>query len=82
MTAVMIHVVDDDDLMAHFASSRLLGARGHAAKAHASAGSFLMAAPRDCHGCILLDLHMPGPSGLESQVWRFATTASPSRHIP
>jgi FixJ family two-component response regulator len=36
-------------------------------KTYASAGEFLLEPPVDAPGCLLLDLRMPGPSGLDLQ---------------
>jgi FixJ family two-component response regulator len=36
-------------------------------RTYASAGDFLLAPPPPGSGCVLLDLHMPGPSGLDLQ---------------
>jgi FixJ family two-component response regulator len=67
MTAhAVIHFVDDDDSL-RSALQRLLTAAGHRVKAYASAGEFLLDPPADAPGCLLLDLSMPGPSGLELQ---------------
>jgi len=64
--APTIHVVDDDDSF-RTAISRMLRASGYEVKAYRSAGEFLLEpAPRG-PGCLLLDLHMPGPDGLELQ---------------
>lgn len=60
----LVHIVDDDDSLRQ-ALQRLLSAAGYRVQAHASAGDFLLAAPADAPGCLLLDLHMPGPSGLD-----------------
>jgi FixJ family two-component response regulator len=60
---VVVHVVDDDDAM-RVALTRLLAAAGYAPRAYASAGEFLIAADDAPTGCLLLDLHMPGPDGL------------------
>jgi FixJ family two-component response regulator len=62
----LIHVVDDDASL-RSAVVRLLSAAGFEAQAHGSAGDFLLSAPPDRPGCILLDVRMPGPSGLELQ---------------
>lgn len=62
----LIHVVDDDDSL-RGALQRLLAAAGYRAKAYASAGEFLLDPPTDAPGCLLLDLRMPGPSGLDLQ---------------
>lgn len=60
----LIHIVDDDESLRQ-ALQRLLAAAGYRVQGHASAGDFLLAAPGDAPGCLLLDLRMPGPSGLE-----------------
>ena len=62
----VIHVVDDDDSF-RTAVSRILKAAGYEARLYRSAGEFLLVPPPDNAGCILLDLNMPGPSGLELQ---------------
>lgn len=62
----LIHIVDDDDSL-RGALQRLLMAAGHRVKAYASAGEFLLDPPGEAPGCLLLDLHMPGPSGLDLQ---------------
>jgi len=65
MTAgAVIHVVDDDDSM-RTALTRLLRAKGYEARAYRSAGEFLMADRAQAPGCVLLDVSMPGPSGLD-----------------
>ena len=61
-----IHVVDDDASFRN-AISRLVRAGGYAVQAFASATEFLQSARTDAPGCVLLDLHMPGPSGLDLQ---------------
>jgi FixJ family two-component response regulator len=67
MTATpLIHVVDDDDSL-RTALERLLSVADFRVKSHASAGDFLLDPPRDEPGCLLLDLRMPGPSGLDLQ---------------
>jgi len=57
----------DDDASFRTAISRLLRAGGHETRCYPSAVEFLAAAPGVAPGCVLLDLHMPGPSGLELQ---------------
>src|SRR5215813_2383168 len=63
----IVHVVDDDDSLRK-AVTRLLRAAGYDVCAYASAGDFALA-PRDNsrRGCVLLDVRMPGPSGLDLQ---------------
>jgi FixJ family two-component response regulator len=63
----VVHVVDDDDLF-RTGILRLLRAAGYEAREYASAGEFLLRPPGpDAHGCLLLDVSMPGPSGLDLQ---------------
>jgi FixJ family two-component response regulator len=61
-----VHVVDDDASM-RTSLARLLQAAGYAVRVYASAGEFLVAEPADGLACMLLDLSLPGPSGLELQ---------------
>ncbi len=62
--APIVHVVDDDD---SFRASviRLLQANRIAAIGYRCAGEFLLANPLDDPGCVLLDITMPGPSGMD-----------------
>ena len=62
----VIHIVDDDDSL-RTAVQRLLVAAGYRVRVYASAGEFLLEPPGDAPGCLLLDLKMPGPSGLDLQ---------------
>ena len=63
----VVHVVDDDDSV-RTAVVRLLQAAGHEARGYASAGEFLLGrSDRDAPGCVVLDVRMPGPSGLDLQ---------------
>jgi FixJ family two-component response regulator len=63
----IIHVVDDDDSLRK-AVMRLLRAAGYEVCGYASAGEFLLARPGNTPGCVVLDVRMPGPSGLDLQV--------------
>ena len=65
-TKPLIHVVDDDSSL-RTALLRLLEAAGFEARGYASTGAFLLQPPDDRPGCILLDVRLPGPSGLELQ---------------
>ena len=65
-TAPLIHVVDDDASL-RTALLRLLDAAGFEARGYASTGDFLLQPVPDRPGCVLLDVRMPGPSGLELQ---------------
>jgi RNA polymerase sigma factor (sigma-70 family) len=62
----IVHVVDDDD-SSRTAVTRLLRAAGYEVRSHASAGEFLLARQSNTPGCIVLDVQMPGPSGLDLQ---------------
>ena len=62
----VVHVIDDDESV-RTAVARLLGAAGYDVRAYASAGEFLLTGPGREPGCIVLDVRMPGPSGLELQ---------------
>src|SRR5580692_5407509 len=65
-TRPLIHIVDDDDSM-RMALIELLKTIGFDAIGYGSTGEFLLNSPADRHGCILLDIQLPGPSGLELQ---------------
>ena len=62
----LIHLIDDDDSLRK-AVARLLQAAGYEVRTYSSAGEFLMAGPGTGPGCLVLDVRMPGPSGLELQ---------------
>ena len=62
----LIHVVDDDASMRD-ALLRLLGEVGFEARGYASTGEFLLESVPDRPGCLVLDLTLPGPSGLDLQ---------------
>src|SRR5436190_18113259 len=62
----IVHVVDDDESL-RTVVSRLLRAAGYEVRTYASAGEFALARTPDLHGCVLLDVRMPGPSGLDLQ---------------
>jgi FixJ family two-component response regulator len=61
-----VHVVDDDESM-RTSLARLLGDAGYTVACYAAAEEFLAAAGPATEGCILLDLRLPGASGLELQ---------------
>jgi FixJ family two-component response regulator len=61
-----VFIVDDDPSVRD-ALSLLLSLRGHPTATFASAEDFLAAARPDWRGCIVLDIRMPGMSGLELQ---------------
>jgi FixJ family two-component response regulator len=65
-TTPLIHVVDDDPSM-RAALLRLLDAAGFEARGYSSTGEFLLQPLPERPGCLLLDLRLPGPSGLDLQ---------------
>jgi RNA polymerase sigma factor (sigma-70 family) len=62
----MIHIIDDDQSF-RTATTRLLSAHGLNVKAYQSGDEFLACLSTCEPGCILLDLQMPGQSGLQIQ---------------
>jgi FixJ family two-component response regulator len=62
----IIHVVDDDASL-RAAMIELLDAAGFRVREYASTGEFLLTPPADEPGCLLLDVRLPGPSGLDLQ---------------
>jgi FixJ family two-component response regulator len=62
----VIHVVDDDASM-RAALTRLLTHAGYFVRSYSSAGEFLVAEPDMLPGCLVLDLELHGPGGLELQ---------------
>ena len=62
----LIHIVDDDESM-RAALQRVLTEGGFRTRVYGSTGEFLLEQPQDQPGCLLLDVRLPGPSGLELQ---------------
>jgi FixJ family two-component response regulator len=63
--APVVHVIEDDE-SSRIAASRLLRSAGYAVRAYATGEEFLANPPTEA-GCLVLDLRLPGPSGLELQ---------------
>ncbi len=59
-----VHLVDDDPDVRH-AVTFLLEAEGHQVTAYPDPGSLLEAITQSHRGCLLLDVRLPGMSGLE-----------------
>ena len=73
-TPVVVHVIEDDE-SSRIASSRLLRNAGYAVRVYSSGAEFLAQPPTEA-GCIVLDLRLPGPSGLDLQQ-RLTTAENP-----
>jgi len=61
-----VHVIDDDASW-RMSVQRLLTASGYRVALHESADAFLATADLDAAACILLDMRMPGLTGLQLQ---------------
>jgi FixJ family two-component response regulator len=73
----MIAVVDDEPSVRK-ALVRLFRSAGYEAREFASGPEFLRTLPYYRYGCVVLDLHMPGMSGLDVQLdSAFLAGASP-----
>ena len=64
MNSAVVHVIDDDRSV-RTALTRLLKLAGFDARAYGSAGEFLVAERDSAPGCIVLDVGLPGITGLE-----------------
>jgi FixJ family two-component response regulator len=62
----MVFIVDDDESLRD-AMCELLEIAGFRTRSYASTGDFLLNPPGDEPGCVLLDVNLPGPSGLDLQ---------------
>jgi len=61
-----IHIIDDDPCV-RGALERVLQDAGYATRCYAAAGDYLLPPPEDAPGCLLLDVQLPGFSGLDLQ---------------
>ena len=66
-----VHVIDDD-VSLRDSLSLLLPCVGLDVRSYASVQEFLDTGPHDAHGCIVLDVRLPGISGLDFQSRRDA----------
>lgn len=62
----LVHVVDDDESIRRALDS-LLRSVGHATRLYGSAQAFLQAERPQCPSCLILDIRLPGVSGLDVQ---------------
>jgi len=65
-TDPLIQIIDDEEEFRNAVALLLRTAR-YEVRVHASAGDFLLAPVENRAACILLDIKMPGPSGLDLQ---------------
>ena len=63
-TSASVHIIDDDDSFRR-SMLRMLTAVGYVAKGHRCAAEFMLAYTPGGRACILLDISMPGPSGID-----------------
>jgi FixJ family two-component response regulator len=70
--------VVDDDVSVRRGLERLLRSAGYEVETHASVHAFLASDALDTVACLILDVRMPGPSGLDLQ----AVLAAEDRRIP
>ena|SRR5689334_6208322 len=66
MNSALVHVIDDDAAVRN-ALSRVLRCAGFDVRAYGSAVEFLVAGRDDRPGCLVLDVGLPGMSGVELQ---------------
>ena len=71
---VVVHVIEDDE-SSRIASSRLLKTAGYVVRVYSTGDEFLAQPPTEA-GCLVLDLRLPGPSGLDLQE-RLTTAENP-----
>src|SRR5262245_47332433 len=72
--STVVHVVEDDEL-SRVASAHLLTNAGYTVRVYPTGADFLDNLPTE-PGCLVLDLRLPGPSGLDLQE-RLATADNP-----
>ncbi len=68
MSDILISVVDDDESVGK-ATCRLIKSFGYEVEFSSSAEAFLRSAHLGATSCVILDLQMPGMSGLELQTY-------------
>jgi len=62
----VVYLVDDDESFRK-AVTRLLHTAGYNVRAYRTVGDFVLASRESRRGCVLLDVRLPGPSGLDLQ---------------
>jgi FixJ family two-component response regulator len=76
MNPALVHVIDDDGAVRN-ALSRLMRCAGFEVRAYGSAVEFLVAERDDRPGCVVLDVGLPGMSGVELQAAMARKESSP-----
>ena len=76
----LVLVVDDDDSVRK-ALARLMRSVGLNVETFGSAGEFLAREPHPGPACLILDVRMPGLSGLDLQKELAASGSTPLRHF-
>ena len=77
----IVYLVDDNASFLH-ALSCLLTLAGHRVETFASATEFLARHQPQNRGCVITDLRMPGPSGLDLQSALLLSEQSAAGHLP
>jgi FixJ family two-component response regulator len=67
LSRVPVISIVDDDTSVRLATNRLVRSLGYVAQGFASADEFLRSAEADETSCLILDVQMPGMSGVELQ---------------
>ena len=67
MTTPIVHVIDDDEAGIRQATARLLSAAGFTVRTYRNGDDFLADNRAGSAGCIILDVRMPGRTGLDLQ---------------
>ena len=62
----LVYIVDDDESL-RYALGRLMNSVGHTARTYGSVREFTEARLDDVPGCLILDVRLPGVSGIEFQ---------------
>jgi len=76
LSATVFVIDDDEDVLS--ALGNLFRSVGHEVRLFGSTAAFLQEAPSDASGCLVLDVRLPGMSGLDFQ----NRLASTNAHIP
>jgi FixJ family two-component response regulator len=67
MADAQIVYVIDDDVSIRSELNRFFGGAGYECRTYSTVPSFVAQCPPDAAGCLVLDIQLPGPSGLDLQ---------------